>query len=141
MSKSTESLVESALVHCCIEIADEQVGANVDLFLVAACLVDSDGFTEEFDSVHDLASILCVLFRLELCKTIPLVGRGDPVFREVDICDGASLQHQLPYESVCTPIVEVSYVARRILVAILLWRARHCCRRLSAVKRSKSKPV
>ena len=48
-------------------------------------LVDSNGFPKEFDHVHDLDGIVCVIFAHKLNEPVPLVGLCDPVSWDVDI--------------------------------------------------------
>lgn len=120
VSKSTECLVQHSFIDGCIEVAHEEVCANIDLLLVAAGLVDTDGLPKQLDTVHDLASILSVCLCLELCESIPLVSSSDPVLWQVHVDDGSCLQHQLPNQGVCAAVVEVAHVASRILVAVLL---------------------
>lgn len=78
--------------------------------------------------IHNTTRIISIPRRLELCKAIPLMLRRDPVLWQVDIRNGTSLKHELPYEGIRCSVVEVADVAGRILVAILLGWAAHCVR-------------
>lgn len=125
MTKSAESLVQGALIHSGIEVTDEEVGADVDLLLVAAGLVHSNWLPKELDAVHDFARIVGVLLRLELSKPIALMRGCDAVLGQVYICDRPSLEHELPHERIGATVVKVADVAGRILVAVLLRWTRH----------------
>ena len=48
-------------------------------------LVDSDGLAIEFDHIHDLDGIVCILLSHELYKPIALVELCDAVTRHVHI--------------------------------------------------------
>lgn len=83
-----EGVVEELLVHLGVQVADEDVGADVEVLLVGGGLVDADGFAVELDHVHDLDGVVGVLLAQELDKAVALVHLGDAVLGHVDVYCG-----------------------------------------------------
>ena len=91
-AEAAESIVEHTFVHHRVKIAHEELGAYFDgLLLVGGGFVDTYGLAEEAHLVHDSSSIISVFFRKKLDEAIALVGLGDSVFGQVDICYAAGL--------------------------------------------------
>jgi hypothetical protein len=99
-------------------------GTNIDHDpFVCTCLVDSNRSTKDLDLVHDLDSIVCILFGLEFAEPVALVGLRDSVFGEMDADDGADLEHKFPYQGVCCFLVNVANVDGSILIAFVVREA------------------
>lgn len=56
-----EGVVEQLLVHLWVQVANEDVGANIQVLLVSRRLVDADGLAVQLDHVHDLDGVVGVL--------------------------------------------------------------------------------
>lgn len=56
-------VVQLLLANPLAQVADEEVGADVNLLLVVRGLVHADRLAEQFDLVHDLARVVGVVFR------------------------------------------------------------------------------
>ncbi len=80
--------------------------------------VDSNGFTVEFESVHDFACVVGVGFGLKFGKSVALVRLSDAVFGEMEVDEGARLNHEFPDDGVGGSVVDVANVAGSILVAV-----------------------
>jgi hypothetical protein len=107
-AKPAECVVQCLLVHHGVQIPDEELGADFDaLLLVGRSLVDADGLAEEAHLVHDFGGIFGVFFCLELDEAIALMGLGDSVFRQMDVNDATSLEHELPYQWIGNALVEI----------------------------------
>lgn len=110
-AKANKSLKQNLLIHHGVQVADKQLGADIQrLLLVCARLVDADGLPPQAHLVHDLCSILGILLALELDEAVALVGLGDAVFGQMDVGDAAGLEHELPDEGICDAFIEVADV-------------------------------
>lgn len=81
-------------------------------------LVDADGFSKQPHLVHDPGGVLGVLFTDELHEAIALVILRDPVLGQMHIHDPPSLEHELPYQAVRHPLIDVADVDRGFLVLL-----------------------
>jgi hypothetical protein len=127
-AEARKGLEQHFLLHHGVQVADEQLcshagaasqparalGASVAS--VGAGLVHSDWFSPDADLVHDLDGIVGVLLGAELDEAVALVGLCDAVFGQVDVDDGAGLQHQLPDLGICGLLGEVADVEGAVLV-------------------------
>mmetsp|Transcript_7694 Transcript_7694/g.47568 ORF Transcript_7694/g.47568 Transcript_7694/m.47568 type:complete len:254 (-) Transcript_7694:7-768(-) len=98
-SERTEGVVELLFVHQWIEVADEQVGADVHVCFLLCRFVHSYGFSIQLDHVHDLHGIICVFFRFKLHESIPLVLSCHPILRQIHVGCTSSHAHELPSAS------------------------------------------
>ena len=88
-------------------------------------LVNTDRLSPKLDLIHNLTSVLSILFRQEFTETIALVSHRNTVLWKVNVhwvvvsvmesivmvqplTYWARLQHEFPYERVRTPLIEVS---------------------------------
>lgn len=93
-AKAAKGVVEDLLVDHGVEVADEELGADlVGLLLVSAGLVDAQRLAVQLNAVHDVGRVLGVGGRAELDEAEALVGLRDAVARHVDVVDGAHLEH------------------------------------------------
>ena len=91
-TEAAEGVVEHTFVDHRVKVADEELGTYLDGFLlVGGGFVDTNGLAEKAHLVHDPSSVVSVFFREELDKAIALVGLGDSVFGEVNVCYAAGL--------------------------------------------------
>jgi hypothetical protein len=99
-------------------------GTNIDYDpFVCTRLVDSNRSTKDLDLIHDLDSIVCILFGLEFAEPVALVGLRDSVFGKMDADNGADLEHEFPYQGVCCFLINVANVDSSILVALVVREA------------------
>lgn len=74
-TEAGEGFVEHFFVHQRVQVANEELGADLDrLLLVGARLVDSDGLSIQSDLVHDFCCVVCVLFAYKLDEAVALMG-------------------------------------------------------------------
>ena len=91
-AEAAEGVVEHTFVDHRVKVAHEELGAYLDRFLlVGGGLVDTNGLAEKAHLVHDSSSVVSVLFREELNEAIALVGLGDSVFGQVNVCYATGL--------------------------------------------------
>ena len=131
-AEAREGFVEGFFVHHCVQASDVELGAyagsfaaGADAALVCACFVDADGFAVEADLVHDFAGVVCVVFAREFYESVALVGLRYAVFGEVDVDDGARLEHQFPDEGIGAAFVEVADVEGAVFVLVVVAGRRH----------------
>ena len=118
-AKPAKSFIESLFCDHGIEITDEQLGTNLYCFLlVGRCFIDPDRFSIKSNLVHDLCCVLCILFANELDEAITLMGLSHSIFWQVNVDDSSSLEHKLPYQTVCNPFIEVTNVDRGFFVLL-----------------------
>lgn len=117
-SERRKGIEQHPFVDAWIKVANKEICSNVDLLPITAGLVDAQRFPIELDSVHDLASVVSILFGLELDKAVALMGLRDAVLGQMHVDNGPGLEHQFPDERIRGSLVDVAAVARRILVAI-----------------------
>ena len=77
-AEGTERVIEELLVDLRVQVADEDVGAHVQVLVVRRGLVDPDGLAVELDHVHDLYGVVGVFLAEELHKAVAFErgGRG-----------------------------------------------------------------
>ncbi|KAF5133314.1 hypothetical protein E5D57_003937 [Metarhizium anisopliae] len=116
-AEAGEGVVEEFLVRHGVEVADEELGANVGaLLLVGRRLVHAQRLAEQLDAVHDVGRVLGVRGRAELDEAEALVVLGDAVTRHVDVVDGAHLEHDFVDGCCRGALVNVAYVDCRFFV-------------------------
>lgn len=116
-AEAGEGVVEEFLVHHGVEVADEELGANVGaLLLVGRRLVHAQRLAEQLDAVHDVGRVLGVRGRAELDEAEALVVLGDAVTRHMDVVDGAHLEHDFVDGCCRGALVNVAYVDCRFFV-------------------------
>lgn len=69
--------------------------------------------------MHNLDGVICILFTLELYKTVGLMFIGDLVPRNVDIDDGSALREQLPQYVFVDLLIDVACVDGGLLIAFV----------------------
>ena len=102
-TKRAKRVVKESFIHVLIQVSNEQVCADVQLFFVRGSLfrcmlsyytainswrthlVDSYGLSPQFNLVHDLTGIFCVFFRQELTETVALMSHGYAVLWKMDV--------------------------------------------------------
>lgn len=118
-AEATEGIVQDLLVDHGVQVADEQLGADLEgLLLVSRGLVDTQGLAVQTDAVHDLGGVVSVHLAVELDKAEALVQLGDAVLGQVHVDDGAGLHHQLPYHGIAGALVDVANVDRGFFVLL-----------------------
>lgn len=95
-AKGTECVVQQFLVDFWVQVSDEDVGADVKVFVMCRGFVYPDRFTIKLDHIHDFYGIVSILFTKELHKAITLMLASDPVFGHVCVDHRTSLQEELP---------------------------------------------
>jgi hypothetical protein len=90
-TKVAKSLIEQFLIDFGVKIAHEKVGSYILRSLILGSLVDLDGLAIQFDHVHDLYGVVCVLLALEFDEAVALVLVCDFVSRDMHIHDGTAL--------------------------------------------------
>lgn len=84
-AKGRERIVEQLLVHLDVQIANEYVGADVQILLMRRCLVDTYRLAIQLDHVHYFDRIVGVLLAEELHKAVALMHLCDPILGHVHI--------------------------------------------------------
>ena len=107
-----------------------EIGSDIDDWpLVCTSFVDADWPTKQFDLVHDLDGVVCILLGLELAESVALMRLGDSVLWEVDTDHRADLEHELPNQRVCRLLIDAANIDCCILVSFVVWESgchRHC---------------
>lgn len=124
-SEGGECVVEELLVDFGVEVADENVGADVEVLLMRGGFVDTDRLAKQFYHVHYFYGIICVVLPEELYESVALVQHGDPILRHVDVDHGASLHEQLPEKSLIHLVVQAAHVDSGVLVSLRDRTGRH----------------
>jgi len=94
-TKTHKSIIQHSLIDIRIQIPNEQIRTDIQLFPITRCLpslitsasvlmsrtkreethlVDTNGFTVKFDLIHDFTRIIRVLLGQELAKPISLMS-------------------------------------------------------------------
>lgn len=84
-AEGRECVVEKLLVHLRVQVADENVGAHVEILLMGRSLVDSNRLSVKFNHVHDLDGVVGVFLSQELHEAVALVHLCDSIFWLVDV--------------------------------------------------------
>lgn len=84
----------------------------------ATYLVHADGLPIQPHLVHDARGIFSILLADEFHKAIALVALCNSVLGQVDVHDTPSLQHELPYQAVRYPLVDVADVDGGFLILL-----------------------
>lgn len=95
-AEGTERVVQQLLVDFWIQVTNEDVGTDVQVFIVRRGFIHSNRFAVQLYHVHDFDGIVSILFTEELHKAIALVLACDPVLRHVCVDHRTSLQEELP---------------------------------------------
>ena len=74
-----------------IQIADKDVGPNIQVLLVRRGFVHPHWLPKQFYHVHDLDRVVCVIFAQEFHKAVSLMLHRDTILGHVDIDNWASL--------------------------------------------------
>jgi hypothetical protein len=90
-TEGTEGVVKQFLVHAWVEIANEEVGADISLAAVGGGFVHLERFVEELYHVGHLHGILGIALRRKLHEAIPLVRAAHAVFGHVHVQNGPKL--------------------------------------------------
>lgn len=90
-AKGTERVVEQFLVYLRVQIADEDVSAHIQVFVVRRGLINSNWFAIKLNHIHDFNGIVGILFTEELHEAITLMLSSDPVFGHVCVDHRTSL--------------------------------------------------
>lgn len=69
-AKGAECVVEQFLVDLGVKIADEDVRAHIQIFIVRRGFIYSNWLTIKLYHIHDFYGIICILFTKELHKAI-----------------------------------------------------------------------
>ena len=135
-SKPRESLEKRLLIRHGIQIPHEQLRPNSLSLpslathspspLISARLVDPNRLPPQADLIHGFGGIVGVVFGAEFDEAVALVGLGDAIFGEVDVEDGAGLQHEFPDEAVGAALVEVADVEGAVFVLVVVAGGGHC---------------
>ena len=86
MSKGRERLIQLRLIHPFVQTPDKQIRPHFHLFPIITRFIDPDGLPVQLDLVHDFHGVVGILFAEELAEPEALVGHGDAVFGEEDVC-------------------------------------------------------
>lgn len=78
-------VVQQFFVHLWIQIADEDVGSDVQILLMRRRLVDAYRFAVQLYHVHDFDRIVGIVLAEELDETVALVHLGDTILGHVHI--------------------------------------------------------
>lgn len=81
-------------------------------------LIDSNRLPIQPHLVHDPRSILCIFFTNELHEAITLMCLRNPIFRQMDVDNSASLQHKFPYQTIRNSLVDIADVDGSFLVLL-----------------------
>jgi len=95
-SKCGERVVKEFFVDLRVEVADENVRTDVQVFLMSRCFIYPDWLAIQFYHVHDFYRVICIVFAKKLDKTIPLMLCSHSVFRHMHIHHWSSLNEKLP---------------------------------------------
>lgn len=115
--KPTECLVEHLLRNHRVEIPNKQLGTDFDRFLlIRRSFIDTDRLAIQSDPVHDPRRIFGVFFAHELDEPIALMLLGNAILGQMDVDNAPRLEHQLPHDAICDPLIEVTDVYRRLLI-------------------------
>lgn len=117
-SEGGEGIVEKFFVDFGIEVADENIGADVEVFLVRGGFVDAYRFAEQFNHVHYFYGVVCVVFTEEFYESVSLVEHCHSILGHVDVHHGTSLHEQLPQQSLVHLVVQPAHVDRGVLVSL-----------------------
>lgn len=116
-SELAEGVIQRLLVHHLVEVANEQLCANLDvLLLICGCLVHSYAVAVKLDVVHDFRRVICLLFCVELDKSETLVLAVDAIHGHVDIAHAASIKHKLVQYTRSYALMEVTHIDGGFLV-------------------------
>lgn len=117
LAEAQEGVVEGALVDHGVEVADEELGADLDVLgFVGRGLVHADGGVEEAGAVEDGDDIVGVVLGCELDEAEALVLAVDAVDRHVDGAHAAVVVHELGEELLGDIFVDIADVDGRLLV-------------------------
>ena len=112
-----KGVVKRLLVDHCVEVADKQLGANVDvLLLVCRRLVHPYPAAVQTDVVHDLGRVVGLGLGVELDEAKALVLAVDAVDGHVDVSHAAGVEHQLVQDAGRDALMEVAHVHGGFLV-------------------------
>lgn len=95
-SEVAECFIEHFLIDLRIEITDKKIGANILSSLILRGLIDFDGFTKQFNHVHDLNWVIGIILTFELNKAITLMLICDLISGQMNVNNRAALDKQLP---------------------------------------------
>jgi len=117
--ETAKGVVERLLVNHGVKVADEELGADLDVaLLVGRGLVDTQAAAVEGDIVHELGRIVGLFFGVELDEAEALVLAVDAVDGHVDVADAAGVEHQLVEDARGDALMEVANVDGRLLVLL-----------------------
>lgn len=95
-TKGTERVVEQFLINLWVQVTDEDVSTDIQVFVVCRSFINPDRFAIELYHIHDFDGIVGILFTEELHKAIALMLACDSVFGHVCVDHRTSLQEKLP---------------------------------------------
>lgn len=95
-SKGAEGVVQQLLVDLRVQVADEDVGAHVQVLVVGRGLVHADRLPVQLDHVHDFNGVVCIFLAEEFHEPITLMLTRDSIFGHVGIDHRSRLQKELP---------------------------------------------
>lgn len=84
----------------------------------ATYLIHADGLSIQPHLVHDARGIFSILLADKFHKAITLVTLCNSVLGQVNVHDAASLQHELPYQAVRYPLIDVADVDGGFLILL-----------------------
>ncbi len=112
-------VVQRLLVQHGVEVADEQLSANLDrLLLVGRGLVDTDAAAVQGDVVHDFRGVVGLGLGVELDEAKALVLAVDTVDGHVDVAHAAGVEHQLVQNARSDALVQVADIDGGLLVLL-----------------------
>jgi hypothetical protein len=118
-TKLAKRVVERLLVDHAVEVAQEELGSNLDvLLLVGRGLVDTDTATVKGNIVHNLGRIVGLGLGVELDEAKALVLAVDAIDGHVDIAHATGIEHQLMENAGRDALMEVTDVDGRLLVLL-----------------------
>lgn len=128
LAELAKRVVERLLVDHGVEVADEQLGANLDvLLLVGRRLVHAHTAAVQRDVVHDLGRVVGLGLGVELDEAEALVLAVDAVDGHVDVAHAARVEHQLVEEPRRDALMEVADVDGGFLVLLPVAREHVLC--------------
>ena len=95
-AKRAEGIVQELLVQLRIQIADEEVGADVVRLLIDGSLVRADRLTEQLDHVQHLDGVVRVIFSPVLHEGVTLMRVAHAILRHVHVHHRSRLDKRLP---------------------------------------------
>lgn len=117
LAEAAERVVQDLLVHGRVEVAHEELGPHVrEPLLVRRRLVDPQRLAEQTDAVHAPGRVVGIRLRVELDEAEGLVRLRHAVLGQVHVHHRPHLEHELVYEGIVGPLIDIAHIYSRLLV-------------------------